>query len=116
MKRKLNAILGADVKGYSRLMADDEAATVETQTAHRQVFRQIIEKHHGRVIDSPGDNLLAEFNSAVNAVAGAEEIQRELPVQNAALSDGGAEMNPTPARPMENGSPSLTRRRARRSI
>jgi adenylate cyclase len=87
VKRKLTAILSADVKGYSRLMADDEAATVQTLTAHRQVFRNIIDKHNGRVIDSPGDNLLAEFTSAVNAVQGAVEIQQELKGQNADLPE-----------------------------
>ncbi|MBU0517084.1 MAG: tetratricopeptide repeat protein [Proteobacteria bacterium] len=87
MKRKLTDILSADVKGYSRLMADDESATVGTLTAHRQVFRNIIEQHHGRVIDSPGDNLLAEFGSAVNAVQGAVEIQNRLAASNANLPE-----------------------------
>jgi adenylate cyclase len=87
VRRKLTAILSADVKGYSRLMADDEAATVATLTAHRRVFTEVIDKHHGRVIDSPGDNLLAEFASAVNAVAGAVEIQQELRAENAGLPE-----------------------------
>ncbi|MBU1742733.1 MAG: adenylate/guanylate cyclase domain-containing protein, partial [Proteobacteria bacterium] len=86
-RRKLAAILSADVRGYSRLMADDEAATVGTLTAHRRVFTQIIEQHHGRVIDSPGDNLLAEFGSAVNAVQGAVEVQRELRANNSDLPE-----------------------------
>ncbi len=87
VRRKLAAILSADVRGYSRLMADDEAATVKSITAHRRVFKQIIEQYHGRVIDSPGDNLLAEFDSAVNAVAGAVEIQQELQIFNAELPE-----------------------------
>jgi adenylate cyclase len=87
MKRKLTAILSADVRGYSRLMADDEAATVTTLTAHRQVFRDIIDKHNGRVIDSPGDNLLAQFDSAVSAVQGAVGIQNRLATSNADLPE-----------------------------
>ena len=73
MERKLTAILSADVKGYSRLMGDDEAATIRTLTVYRQVMTSLIQQHHGRVVDSPGDNLLAEFTSAVDAVrCGAE--------------------------------------------
>src|SRR3989442_12326675 len=87
MERKLTAILSADVKGYSRLMGEDEEATIRTLTAYRDVFATGIHQHHGRVVDSPGDNLLAEFASAVDAVQCAVEIQRELKVRNAELPD-----------------------------
>ena len=65
--RKLAAILSADVQGYSRLMGDDEVATIRTLTTYREVMTSLIEQHQGRVVDSPGDNLLAEFASAVDA-------------------------------------------------
>ena len=67
-KRKLTAILSADAVGYSRLMREDEAATVRDIAAHRVLITEIIQQHHGRVIDSPGDNMLAEFASVVDAV------------------------------------------------
>jgi adenylate cyclase len=86
-KRKLTAILSADVKGYSRLMEDDEEATVSTLTAYKQVMTEVIEKHRGRVVDSPGDNLLAEFASVVDAMRGAVEIQEELRARNSELPD-----------------------------
>ncbi len=73
------------MKGYSRLMAEDEEATVRTLTACREVISAHIEKHGGRVVDSPGDNLLAEFGSVVRAVESAVEIQRALKERNAAL-------------------------------
>ncbi|MBU0516904.1 MAG: tetratricopeptide repeat protein [Proteobacteria bacterium] len=85
--RKLTAIMSADVKGYSRLMADDEAATVRRLTAHRRIISRLVDLHHGRVVDSPGDNLLAEFTSAVNAVQCVVEVQEELRVQNADLPE-----------------------------
>src|SRR2546422_1366704 len=85
MERKLTALLSADVKGYSRLMGEDEEATIRTLTAYRQLMAILIAQHRGRVVDSPGDNLLAEFASAVDAVRGAVEIQRELRVRNAEL-------------------------------
>ena len=85
MERKLAAILSADVQGYSRLMGDDEVATIRTLTAYRKVMSALIQQHQGRVVDSPGDNVLAEFASAVDAVEGAVEIQRELRTRNAAL-------------------------------
>src|SRR2546422_8227219 len=85
MERKLTAILSADVKGYSRLMGDDEEATIRTLTVYRAVLATLIQQHRGRVVDSPGDNLLAEFASAVDAVRGAVEIQRDLQVKNAEL-------------------------------
>jgi adenylate cyclase len=85
MERKLTAILSADVKGYSRLMGDDEEATIRTLTTYREVITTRIQQYRGRVVDTPGDNLLAEFASAVDAVQGAVEIQRELKAKNADL-------------------------------
>ncbi len=84
-KRKLAALLSADVEGYSRLMGDDEEATILTLTSYREVMTALIQQHGGRVVDSPGDNLLAEFASAVDAVQGAVAIQRELMTRNAEL-------------------------------
>jgi len=85
MERKLVAILSADVKGYSRLMGEDEEATIYTLTDYRELMAILIRQHRGRVVDSPGDNLLAEFASAVDAVQGAVTIQRELRKRNAEL-------------------------------
>jgi adenylate cyclase len=85
MERKLTAILSADVKGYSRLMGEDEEATIHTLTAYRQIITSLIQQHRGRVVDSPGDNLLAEFASAVDAVQGAVEIQHALKARNTEL-------------------------------
>jgi adenylate cyclase len=82
-KRKLTAILSADVIGYSRLMRDDEEATVRDIAAHRVLIFDIVQKHHGRVVDSPGDNILAEFASVVDAVNGAINIQEEISKSNA---------------------------------
>jgi adenylate cyclase len=86
-RRKLIAILSADVEGYSRLMGEDEDATIRTLTAYRELMSTLIQKHHGRVVDSPGDNLLAEFLSVVDAVRCAVEIQEELRVRNAELPE-----------------------------
>ncbi len=86
--RKLAAILSADVAGYSRLMQDDEAATVATLEAYKQVFSDLIRQHRGRVVDSPGDNLLAEFASVVDAVQCAVAVQKELQARNAELPEG----------------------------
>src|SRR5210317_1065832 len=81
--RKLKAILSADVKGYSILMADDEVHTIETLKAYRNLMSDIIGQHSGRVVDNPGDNLLAEFSSAVDAVEAAVAIQKKLKKENA---------------------------------
>src|SRR5881296_2303097 len=85
IERKLAAILSADVKGYSRLMGEDEVATIRTLTAYQEVMTTFIQQHRGRVVDAPGDNLLAEFASVVDAVQCAVEIQRELKTKNADL-------------------------------
>src|SRR4030095_15630914 len=73
--------------GYSRLMGDDEEATIRTLTAYRAVISLLIQQHRGRVVDSPGDNLLAEFVSVVDAVRCAVEIQHSLKVKNDGLPD-----------------------------
>jgi TolB-like protein/class 3 adenylate cyclase len=84
-KRKLAAILSADVEGYSRLMDDDEEATVRTLTTYRTAIKDLVQQYRGRVVDTPGDNILAEFTSVVDAVNCAVEIQRELAERNAEL-------------------------------
>jgi adenylate cyclase len=84
-KRKLTAILTADVEGYSRLMDDDEEATVRTLTAYRTAISDLVQQYRGRIVDSPGDNILSEFTSVVDAVNCAVEIQRELAERNAEL-------------------------------
>jgi len=85
MERKLTAILSADVEGYSRLMGEDEEATIRTLTSYREVMTPLIRVHRGRVVDSPGDNLLAEFGSVVDAVKCAAIIQTTLRMENADL-------------------------------
>jgi adenylate cyclase len=87
VKRKLAAILSADVKGYSRLMGEDEVGTIHTLNAYKEVMTGLIQHHHGRVVDDPGDNLLAEFASVVDAVQCAVEIQKGLKTRNAGLSE-----------------------------
>jgi adenylate cyclase len=87
VKRKLAAILSADVEGYSRLMGADEVGTIRTLTAYRDAMTNLILLHHGRVVDAPGDNLLAEFASVVDAVSCAVEIQRELAERNKELPE-----------------------------
>jgi adenylate cyclase len=86
-KRKLSAVLSADVKGYSRLMGEDEVSTVRTLKEYRELMTKLIEEYRGRVVDSPGDNVLAEFASVVDAVESAVEIQRPLKIKNAQLSE-----------------------------
>jgi class 3 adenylate cyclase len=86
-KRKLSAILSADVKGYSRLMGEDELGTVRTLEAYREMIAEVIRNYRGRVVDSPGDNLLAEFASVVDAVESAVEIQEELRAKNEELPE-----------------------------
>ena len=76
--RKLAAILHADVKGYSRLMGEDEEATVSTLTSCMEVMNVLIERHQGNIVGGAGDSLLAEFVSVVNAVRCAVEIQEHL--------------------------------------
>ena len=85
--RKLSAILSADVKGYSLLMADDEVHTIETLKAYRQIISGLVSEHSGRVVDSPGDNILAEFRSSVDAVECAVKVQKRLDKENSKFAD-----------------------------
>ena len=84
-RRKLAAILSADVVGYSSLMAANEAATVETLKAYRDIIARLVVRHGGRVVNAPGDALLAEFPSAVEAVQAAIEIQKSVEAHNIEL-------------------------------
>jgi adenylate cyclase len=85
LERKLTAILCADVHGYSRLMGENEEATLRTLTSHRKLIDSQIERHHGRFVNSAGDSVLAEFASVVEAVNCAVDIQSGLKTENAAL-------------------------------
>ena len=87
LQRKLTAILSADVAGFSRLMGEDEAATVQALGACRNVVAEVIAGHRGRIVDMPGDNVLAEFASAVDAVQAAAAMQARLGECNAALPE-----------------------------
>ena len=84
-KRKLTAILSADVEGYSRLMGQNEEQTIRTLTFYRTIILGLVQQYGGRVVDTPGDNILAEFSSVVNAVKSAVKIQTELAERNAEL-------------------------------
>jgi adenylate cyclase len=87
VKRKLTAILSADVKGYSRLMGEDEEWTLRTLNTYKEVMRSLIQQYRGRVVNAPGDNVLAEFASVVDAVQCAVEIQQVLRARNALLPE-----------------------------
>ena len=80
--RKLTAIMSADIKGYSILMADDEVFTIKMLNEYRSIMSNCIGQYNGRVVDSPGDNVLAEFASAVDALQCAVEIQKKLKKEN----------------------------------
>jgi len=86
-ERKLCALFSADVEGYSRLMGEDELATVQSLQTYQEVIAAIIMQFRGRVVDSPGDNMLAEFASVVAAVECAVTIQNELKIRNAELPE-----------------------------
>jgi len=88
--RKLAAILSADAAGYSRLMADDEAATLRSLNDTRSLFRERIQTHGGRLIDTAGDSILAEFPSAVEAVDCAVESSTSSPSATASLPSTAA--------------------------
>jgi len=85
IKRKLTAVLNADVVGYARLMGQDEVYTIRTLKAHRELISGFVRQYKGRVIDTSGDNVMAAFESVSNAVNCAAEIQRDLAERNAEI-------------------------------
>jgi adenylate cyclase len=87
VKRKLSGILNADALGYSRLMEEDEASPILILGDSKELMAGLIEQFRGRVVDAPGDNLLAEFDSVVDAAECAVKIQHELKTKNAQLPD-----------------------------
>src|SRR4029078_10059894 len=87
VQRRMAAILVADVVGYSRLMGEDEEATLATLKSHREVIDHLIAEHGGRVFGSAGDSVIAEFASPVDAVRCATEIQLEVDKRNAGLPE-----------------------------
>ena len=87
VERRLAALLSADVVGYSRLMAADEVATLRAVTACREQLSDLVRGHEGRVVDAPGDNLLAEFPAASRAAECAVAIQRAMAERNAPLAE-----------------------------
>ena len=87
IQRRLAAILAADGVGYSRLMGEDEEATLATLKAYREVIDGLIAGHEGRVFGGAGDSVIAEFASPVEAVRCATEIQLELEKRNAGLPE-----------------------------
>src|SRR6478736_2729467 len=87
VKRRLAAIFAADVEGYSRLMGTDEVATLDALTEHREILDGLIGTHGGRIANTTGDSVLAEFGSAVDAVRCAVEAQGALAEANSALPE-----------------------------
>jgi adenylate cyclase len=87
VKRKLAAVLSADVRGYSRLMAEDEEWTVRTLKVYKDIMGNLVHQYRGRVVDATGDNLMAEFASVVDGVQCAVEVQQVLRAKNAMLRE-----------------------------
>ncbi len=83
--RRLIAILSADVKDYTRLMSQDEVGTIRTLAAHKEAMEALIHRYRGQVVDATGDNVLARFDSILDAVNCAAEMQRDLAERNADL-------------------------------
>lgn len=91
-QRRLSAILAADVVGYSRLMQQDDQATVRALTERRAIFAARVAARRGRIVNAPGDSILAEFPSVVDAVECAVDIQTEIAARNAAVAEPGQRM------------------------
>ena len=87
--RKLSGILSSDAVGYSRLMEEDEASTIRNLEDSKRLMSELIEQFKGRVVDAPGDNLLAEFGSVVDATECAVKIQQEQKIRKTGSSSEG---------------------------
>src|SRR5580700_5011510 len=83
VERKLSASFAADVEGYSRLMGRDEVGTLRTLTAYRVIIDRLIASHRGRIFNTAGDSLVADFASAVDAVQCAVAVQEAIAKENA---------------------------------
>jgi adenylate cyclase len=83
VERKLAAIFAADVEGYSRLMERDEVGTLRTLTGYRVIIDRLIASHRGRIFNTAGDSVLADFASAVDAVQCAVKVQDAMTKENA---------------------------------
>ena len=90
MKRRLAAILAADIAGYSRLMGEDEAVTVRDLKGHQAVILPLVGRYGGRIIDTAGDGILAEFPSVINATECAVEIQTIMATRNEGVPESRA--------------------------
>ena len=84
LRRKIAAILAADIAGYSRLVAEDEEETLRRLAVYRGVFEELVTRAHGRIFNTAGDAVLAEFPSAVDALRCAIDIQESLRTRNLA--------------------------------
>ncbi len=87
IERKLTTIFSADVVGYGRLMGQDEGGTLATLKTYREVMAGLIAGRRGRVVNTAGDSLLGEFQSVVQAVEWAVQVQREVAERNVALPE-----------------------------
>ena len=111
VERKLAAIFAADVEGYSRLMGLDEVGTLRTLTAYRIIIDRLIASHRGRIFNTAGDSLVADFASAVDAVQCAVEAQDAIAKENTdrpvgdRSAGGSFSRPPTPARERARGGP-----------
>src|SRR3954454_15873184 len=90
VERRLAAIFAADVAGYSRLMEQDEVGTLRTLTTHREIMDRLIVQHGGRIANTAGDSVLAEFPSVVDAVECSVAVQEKLGEANARVAEGKA--------------------------
>src|SRR5574341_288583 len=87
IRHRLAAILAADIAGYSRLMGQDEAGTVRDLKSHQAVILPLVGRHGGRIIDTAGDGILAEFPSVIGATECAVEIQTVMAARNADVAE-----------------------------
>jgi class 3 adenylate cyclase/pimeloyl-ACP methyl ester carboxylesterase len=90
IERRLAAIFAADVAGYSRLISADEVGTLRTLAAHRETMDRLIAEHGGRIANTAGDSVLAEFPSVVDAVQCAVSVQKDLTDANAGVPEDRA--------------------------
>jgi class 3 adenylate cyclase len=97
LKRRLAAILAADIAGYSRLMGEDEAGTVHALKGHQAAILPMIARYEGRIIDIAGDGILAEFPSVVGAAECAIEIQALMAARNQAIPEDHLFLETEPA-------------------